>query len=396
MNGSPPGRVLISYAQESAAHVDLVTRFCGFLRDQGIDAHHDQLAAPERINWVDWTQDQVMAADRVLVVASAEYRRRFEGTAPAGIGGGVRLEAQLIREEMARDLDAAFRKFVPVLLGRARVVDIPTLLFPYSGRHFRVDSLTPHGAGGLLAMLRHGPAAGRTADPGSLPAGPSAALHLIVSGGDPVAADEVSRHLLDTGLRDVQECIGADTRTSGARVLDAPDRVLGALGSVVLAIYERLSATRTSSGSATPSPVDALTVRIGAHVATDVAEAAAGALRIADSPAARRMHGARGADLVIAMSPEIHGLLDEDAHPEPGAYREWPLDGTSGPRGWIAVAGHTRSPDLPPAAPSAGLPVDGSGPFRIGILNVHGPLQQNARDGHQTFHYMVAPGEEPR
>jgi hypothetical protein len=96
-------RVFISYAHESEAHEALVRDLWILLRRLGVDAKLDLTAAERRRDWPVWMLGEVRAADFVLVIASAAYRRRAEGDAEADEGRGVQFEAVLIREEMYRD-----------------------------------------------------------------------------------------------------------------------------------------------------------------------------------------------------------------------------------------------------------------------------------------------------
>ena len=100
--GRASARVFISYAHDDAAHEDRVRDFWLFLRAQGIDARLDLPAAEQRQDWAQWMTRQVRDADRVLVIASPEYKRRAEGDAAPGEGRGVQWEARLIRERVLR------------------------------------------------------------------------------------------------------------------------------------------------------------------------------------------------------------------------------------------------------------------------------------------------------
>ena len=74
-----PVRVFVSYAHDDAAHEERVREFWLFLRANGIDARLDLPAAEQRQDWAQWMTRQVRDADRVLVVASPEYKRRARG-----------------------------------------------------------------------------------------------------------------------------------------------------------------------------------------------------------------------------------------------------------------------------------------------------------------------------
>lgn len=99
-------RVFISYAHDDRVHEDRVRGFWWFLRENGIDARADMPAAERRQDWAEWISRQVRDAAYVLVIASPEYRRRAEGDAGPGEGGGVQWEARLIRDLFYADQQA--------------------------------------------------------------------------------------------------------------------------------------------------------------------------------------------------------------------------------------------------------------------------------------------------
>ncbi|MGH3770971.1 MAG: toll/interleukin-1 receptor domain-containing protein, partial [Pseudonocardiaceae bacterium] len=136
-------RVFLSFARESPEHVERVWELYELLRDSGVDARADFVAAEERQDWARWTQQQVSSADRVLVIVSPEYKRRFEGIATPGTGRGVRHEARFIREHLYKDEETGVRKFLPVLLPGVTVADIPDVFQPTSATHYVVSGLTP-------------------------------------------------------------------------------------------------------------------------------------------------------------------------------------------------------------------------------------------------------------
>ncbi|MFC7616229.1 SEFIR domain-containing protein [Actinokineospora soli] len=80
--------MFISYAHESAGHVAVVRDLWVFLRRHGVDARLDWEAEGQRRDWALWTADEVRAAEVVLCVASAEYKRRAEGRSGPGVGRG--------------------------------------------------------------------------------------------------------------------------------------------------------------------------------------------------------------------------------------------------------------------------------------------------------------------
>jgi len=148
-----PTRVFVSYAHESAAHEDAVRELWLLLRRCGVDAQLDKPAAERRQDWPLWMLDQVGQADYVLVVASPAYKRRAEGQAAPDEGRGVQFEAALIREELYRDRERSFGRFLPVLLPGHTIEDIPAWLSPTTTTSYLVAELTEAGIEQLLRVL---------------------------------------------------------------------------------------------------------------------------------------------------------------------------------------------------------------------------------------------------
>lgn len=152
-------RVFVSYAQRPEIHKRQVQAFCWFLRAMGVKVRQDEFATDERRDWALWAIREIAAADFVVVVASAEYRRRAESECPPGDGDGVANEAAFLRDRLAYDRWTWHRKILPVVLPGGSLDQIPLFLSPYSASRYEVTSLTPGGAAPLLATL-HRPALG--------------------------------------------------------------------------------------------------------------------------------------------------------------------------------------------------------------------------------------------
>jgi tetratricopeptide (TPR) repeat protein len=146
-------RVFISYAQDDQAHEERVRGLWLFLRAQGIDARLDLPAAEQRQDWAQWMTQQIRDADRVLVIASPEYKRRAEGDALPGEGRGVQWESRLIREVFYADQQAGLGRVLPVVLPGYSAGDIPLWLGPTSATRYEVSDYTIAGAESLLRLL---------------------------------------------------------------------------------------------------------------------------------------------------------------------------------------------------------------------------------------------------
>jgi hypothetical protein len=148
-----PVRVFISYAHDDAAHEERVRRFWLFLRGQGVDARLDLAVAGRRVDWAEWMTREVRDADRVLVIASPEYKRRAEGDVRPDEGRGVQWEVRLIRDVVYADQRAGLERVLPVVLPGCSADDLPLWLAPASVAHYVVSEFTVPGSEALLRLL---------------------------------------------------------------------------------------------------------------------------------------------------------------------------------------------------------------------------------------------------
>ena len=151
-----------------------------FLRANGVNARLDLLVAERPQDWAQWTMQEVRDADRILVVASPEYKRRAEGDAGPDEGRGVQWEARLIRERLYRDQQAGLQLVLPVVLPGCSAAGLPFWLTPASATHYVVTGYTVAGAEPLLRVL--------TGQPGEIEPVLRPAPYLPPRGPGPVAA----------------------------------------------------------------------------------------------------------------------------------------------------------------------------------------------------------------
>jgi hypothetical protein len=383
-------KVLISYAHENDEHRRRVARFAELLTDAGIDIVIDQGAESERQDWAGWTLAQVAEADRVLIVASPEYRQRFEGTGPPDVGRGVQFEGLIIRDEIYRDHRAGLRKFVPVLLDGAQREDIPKVLLPFAGQHYRITELSESGVAAVVGLLRAHPAP----DPGSPGSSRGdegderhAALHLRTLGGTPDATHRVLGALQEAAGRERIIC-AASAGSSSVRLVAPPEVAVRILGRATRAIQGLLP---TQQPPASPR----LRVEIGAHISDHAIEAVDIAEQMVHSDVTRRMHAVRRGEFVVAASSEFHAALGhaKDARLPIGSFQECLDAGPDGRSCWVAVPGHLQPPTLPDAPPPDLLPPAGPDTAAESPRGVHqsvtardiGILSQPGRDAHMTF-----------
>lgn len=150
-------RVFISYAHDSAEHIERVRALWEFLRGCGIDAQLDLEAAGRRQDWAEWMEQELARADFVLVVASPQYKLRAGGHTGPRVGRGVRQESVLLREWLYGDRPTWFPKILPVVLPGGNADDLPAFLQPASATVYRVAALSVPGAEELLRTLTDQP-----------------------------------------------------------------------------------------------------------------------------------------------------------------------------------------------------------------------------------------------
>jgi hypothetical protein len=122
-----PLKVFISYSHDSAEHQARVLGLSDRLRADGVDAEVDQYNAAPPEGWPLWCEQQIEAADFVLMVCTESYHHRIKGDERPGQGLGVVWEAGIIRQ-LLYDAGALSDKFVPVLFSDGLVEHVPTLI----------------------------------------------------------------------------------------------------------------------------------------------------------------------------------------------------------------------------------------------------------------------------
>ena len=125
-------RVFISYAHEAdnPAHGERVLALADRLRGDGLESRLDQYVTVPEKGWKLWMEDEIEAADFVLMVATETYERRRRGLEEAGKGLGARWEGAIIGQAL---YEAALHntKFIPVVFdrgGRRPHPDLPARL----------------------------------------------------------------------------------------------------------------------------------------------------------------------------------------------------------------------------------------------------------------------------
>ncbi len=96
-------RVFISYSNDGPEHsqrvLELATSLRQDLADIEAEIAFDQFVDPDE-GWPLWCEEQVGKSDRIVLVATPAYRRRYYGEEEAGKGLGASKEAALIRQRL--------------------------------------------------------------------------------------------------------------------------------------------------------------------------------------------------------------------------------------------------------------------------------------------------------
>ncbi|WP_295393187.1 TIR domain-containing protein [uncultured Thiodictyon sp.] len=118
-------RVFVSYSHDSDAHRERVLALSERLRGDGIATELDQYvngAPPE--GWPRWMLDGLDASDRVLLICTPTYYRRFRGHEAPGKGKGVDWEGAIVTQAIY-DARSRTTRFIPVLFDPGAAGSIP-------------------------------------------------------------------------------------------------------------------------------------------------------------------------------------------------------------------------------------------------------------------------------
>jgi len=155
-----PPRVFISYAQYEPEHAGRVLALAQALAADGVDVELDQFHAHELVDWPRWCEERLRPenTDFVLLVCTAEYRRRIEGRVDLDQGRGVFWEGDLIYGDLYRA--KANERFVPLLLDDEPESSLPPIVANWNHFRFRRFGLASRDSGyeALYRLLTGQPA----------------------------------------------------------------------------------------------------------------------------------------------------------------------------------------------------------------------------------------------
>ncbi len=122
-----PPRIFISYSHDSPEHVDRVLALVDRLRAEGVDARLDQYEVSPPQGWQLWMEDEIEAADFVLVVATETYEQRRRGRQEKGEGLGVRFEGAILSQTLY-DQALHNESVIPVVFSSSDAAYVPVFL----------------------------------------------------------------------------------------------------------------------------------------------------------------------------------------------------------------------------------------------------------------------------
>jgi hypothetical protein len=123
----PPVHVFISYSHDSDTHVNNVVTLANSLRSDGVDAQLDRFVEAPPEGWPRWVENQIVEADFIICVCTAQYRTSFRGKNDPQKGLGVNQEGYLIGQDLYNNGNRS-KRYIPVQFDGAGRDVIPLTL----------------------------------------------------------------------------------------------------------------------------------------------------------------------------------------------------------------------------------------------------------------------------
>lgn len=130
-------RIFISYSWDSEEHKEWALEFAKRLRSDGLDAIIDALDLRLGARAPKFMEASVRDSDRVLVICTPEYKRRFDLRK-----GGAGYEGHIITGEIVNEVGK--NKFIPILRVGEWKDSVPTALSGIHGVDLRLNSLSEY------------------------------------------------------------------------------------------------------------------------------------------------------------------------------------------------------------------------------------------------------------
>lgn len=120
-------KVFISYSHDSPEHKDQVLHLANQLRENGIDCNIDQYEESPPQGWPRWANDEIEAANFVLIICTELYNQRFRGQEEIGRGKAVTWEGAIVTQYLY-EAQGKNTKYIPIVFFSQGLNYIPTVL----------------------------------------------------------------------------------------------------------------------------------------------------------------------------------------------------------------------------------------------------------------------------
>jgi TIR domain len=126
------GPVFISYSHDSTEHSARVRELADALIEMGLDVQLDQFVRRPARGWPHWCEERLRPENAafVLVICTANYRKRVEDRVSFDEGRGAFWEGALIHQYIYEEKGNT--RFIPVLLGDTPDDAVPFPLRPFT------------------------------------------------------------------------------------------------------------------------------------------------------------------------------------------------------------------------------------------------------------------------
>lgn len=114
--------VFVSYTHDSTEHDARVLSLATELRNLGFDCDLDQFHANQ--SWPAWMENRIAWAEKVIVVCTSTYLRRWQNDEKPGVGLGAQWESLLTRQWLYES-PGVQHKFVPLVFDKSDLPNIP-------------------------------------------------------------------------------------------------------------------------------------------------------------------------------------------------------------------------------------------------------------------------------
>ena len=119
-----PPAVFISYSHDSPDHLNRILALSNQLRAAAVDCQIDQYQQAPPEGWPLWSENQIEAAEFVLVACTDTYLRRYKGKEKPATGRGATWEGHVITQELY-NAQGQNTKFIPITFTPTDEASVP-------------------------------------------------------------------------------------------------------------------------------------------------------------------------------------------------------------------------------------------------------------------------------